>query len=188
LPNTIQNNMYGNEIYMSKRIILVFFSFVLILGTSQSQQVKPITTDIALEVITESLKLSQEPQELILKISCQSAHEIQTLGLKFDSVQTKWSVVSATCNDQPLWLIKSGMRVNQDNILAWEFFAEDSKLSLFTPPWQVPYVIQLELQVNLKNVDENLKDYVDNLILEAIIAGESFQCGTIGRGNRILFE
>jgi hypothetical protein len=174
---------------MCRKIIFGYVFLVLIvIGNSQSQQVKPVTADIALEVITQSLKLSQEPQRLVLKISCQSAQEIQCFDLKLTTVQAIWSVVSATLNDQSLWLIKSGMSVNQDKILAWDFSTEDSKLSLFTHPWQVPYVLQLELQVNLKNINELSEDYADNLILESIMSGESFQCSTIGRGNRINFE
>lgn len=166
-------------------IIILFASFPLFL---LAQTDRPITYDLTIEVLNETLKSNKDPQNIIVIINCNSAQDLQALTLKMNKMKSVWSVISAKINEQTLWLIKADVSASNDKVLAWNHKTESSELKLYPSAWQVPYVLELEIQLNLNDTNGSLKESTETLIMEATVSGTSYQCATEGRGNQLNLE
>ena len=161
-------------------LILMIYPFLLI-----AQDTKPTTSALTFEVLSTSLQMSKEPQNIRIIISCNGSQDIESLTLKMTQIKALWSVVSAKLNNQPLWLIKSENMSNKDDVLAWNLSAQDSELILFPNEWSTPYVMELEIQLNLNDPKISQKEASTNITMEASMAGESYHCSPTGRGNQL---
>lgn len=150
-----------------------------------AQDTKPTTSSLTFEVLNTSLKMSKEPQNINILINCDGSQNIEAVTLKITQIKAVWSVVSAKLNDQSLWLIKSEDGGNKSNVLAWNLNTQDSELILFPNEWSTPYTMELEIQLNLDDIKNSQNEVPTTIIMEAIMAGISYQCSPTGRGNQL---
>jgi hypothetical protein len=164
-------------------IFIVTFPFFLLAQTE-----RPTTYDLTIEVLNEALKSNKDPQIISAIIQCGSAQDLQVLTLKMNNLKSVWSVISAKLNEQALWLIKSDVSANNEKVLAWNHETGSSELKLYPSVWQVPYVLELEIQINVTNTNRSLKEQSETLNMEATISGVSYRCAADGRGNQLNIE
>lgn len=163
--------------------LLMIFNFSIF-----AQDAKPSTSALTFEVLNTSLKNNKEPQNIKILINCNDTQDIPSINLLMPQIKAMWSMVSTRLNGQSLWLIKSERGSNNANVLAWDLNAQESQLILYPGKWPTPYTLELEIQVNLKESEDSLNNTTATMIMEAVIAGRSYQCSPTGRGNQLSMQ
>lgn len=174
---------------LKRNLILSFLLFeITVLQAQNTVPVIPVNNDVTIEIISPNLQISNEPQLLQAKILVQTAQPLQYLDLKFDYTEANWSVIAASLNGNPIWLVQSDTTVNNPEVLGWMFNKENFTLRLFAVTWRVPYTLELELQINLTNLKS-----MENLILDQVqtrvqLPDNLYSCAASGRGVQVNFQ
>ena len=166
-------------------IRFIFFMFLITAITVTAQIVKPVNPNIIMEVLSESKNIDDEDQYIQVQISCQTFDVVNTIFLSFENTPARWTVVSAQLNDELLWLLKAGTKTTHDKVLAWDFDESMRELKLFPSNWQVPYVLDLQLQMNMNDRGKIQTQYQDKIIVEADLITGDFSASPTGRGDII---
>ena len=69
-------------------IIILFASFPVFL---LAQTDRPITYDLTIEVLNETLKSNKDPQNIIVITNCNSAQDLQAINLKMSQFRLRSS-------------------------------------------------------------------------------------------------
>ena len=173
---------------MVKSCRIIFLVIMIIPFVLLAQDTKPNTSALSFEVLNEALKMSKEPQSIKILLNCDGSQDLELVIIKMPQMQAIWSVVSAKFNDQLLWLIKSQSSSNNSNVLAWDLDKQNSELILYPNEWSTPYVLELDIQLNMKDIQDSQKDTDETINMEAVIAGVSYHCSPSGRGNQLRMQ
>ena len=168
-----------------KITLTIIFCFISILP---AQQNKPTTSDISIEVITETIQITNKPQIILIRITCSSITDLQYLSMKYTNSSANWSLISALLNGESLWLLQSDSASDNDKVLAWNSNKNESNFLLYPSDWQTIFTLDLEIQINLMNISSLTIDSQDQIILDAIYNCITYECITSGRGNTIIFK
>jgi len=165
--------------------------YLLILGMLSVvvSQDEPLTSDISYEVLTDVLEIADKPQTLIISINCNSDGPVQYLALDLQGIPSVMSLVSATLNNKPLWLIQSkGAEQTLPNILSWHFEKENSRLVLYPGSWAAGYLLDIEIQVSIDKLNEIRTEESETVRMETQLPSGKFSAISSGRGNKIIFQ
>ena len=108
--------------------------------------------------------------------------------MKYANSSANWSLISALLNGESLWLLQSDSASDNDRVLAWNSNKNESNFLLYPSDWQTIFTLDLEIQINLMNISSLTIDSQDQIILDAIYNGITYECITSGRGNTIIFK
>jgi len=172
---------------MFKRILIIPVIF-LSLASLNAQDNLPLYSAVQYEVQADSLFRSNEPQDLIVSISSSSSQGLESYELKIYDLKVLWTLVSATFNNEPIWLVKADSKSDNEKVLSWNYDREQSLLRLYPPDWQSGY--ELEVTVRLSILEPGLVKKTDakNLSLEAEFGGTKYQCSPRGSGSDMTFK
>jgi hypothetical protein len=179
--------MKWSEISMITRI-----SIVLVIGLSMvslfAQDNLPLTSAVQYEVRADSLLRSNQPQDVTLLLTCNSTAGLDAYEIKIYDLKVMWTLVSANLNGEPLWLVSADTRTGKENVLAWEYDAEQALLRLYPNEWAGRN--QLEVTVRASILQPALLKKTDSKViaLEADMGGQKFQCETTGSGGDMTFK
>jgi hypothetical protein len=167
-------------------------SFILVIGLSLvslfAQDNLPVYSAVQYEVRADSLVKTNQPQEVTISISCSSPGDLKYYELKIYDLKVLWTLVSATLNDQPIWLVNAGSKSENEKVLAWHYDSEQNLLRLFPMGWQSGY--RLKVTVRASILQPALLEKTDGrvVILEAEVGGQKYQCSTTGSGGDMTFK
>ncbi len=165
-----------------------FIAFLLLSTVLFAQQENLVTSAIKFEVVSESLQITEKPQTVSVKITCGSGDFGKFFNLRIAKTDAVWSLISARLNGDSLWLIQSNSAPSQNEVLSWETEKSKSQLILYPAAWQSAYVLDLEIQINLEQSSNIVKDTDEMILLGANLPSGSYECSPAGRGNRISFK
>jgi biopolymer transport protein ExbD len=167
---------------------MIRFMFLILLvftSTLIAQTVKTVTNNIKVEMLSESKNLEDGDQYIRVRLTCETPVTVNFYSLSFENTEARWTIVTAQKNSEELWLLKSSIKSNYDNVLAWTFDEETHQLQFYPPGWQIPYVLDIQLQMNLMNSEKTEKQFSDKLVVEADMETGVFSTSPTGRGNEI---
>jgi len=167
---------------MIRYIFLTFFIAPIILS---AQAVYPVNANIQVEVLTENKSVDDENQYIQVQLICQTSDEVNALNLRFEDRSARWTVVSAQLNGELLWLLKSSVRAPHENVLAWDFDENADQLNLFPANWQIPYVLDLQLQINMNSTEKPDNPLQEKVIVETSLPTGIYTASPTGRGDII---
>ncbi len=167
-------------------MLKIFIIIILIVPLFlQAQTSYPQTSDIRFDVNTESLELTNKPQELAITIDKLNQEKPGSIKIDFEKIESVFTLISARLNGEELWLIKTNTSATNPKVLAWNFDKTDLKLVLYPSNWASPYSIELLIQVNIKN-SSSMKDIESDIVnLKCELASGTFEALPSGNGNEI---
>lgn len=162
-------------------LLIVFINLQLIYAQSANRK----STDIQISVNTESIEKTIQPQDLVVEISKNYLGRPGFMSIGIENVNAGLTLVSSKLNNDDLWLINSSTSSTNEKVIAWEFDEENSRILLYPYNWNSPYILELNIQVNLKNLSliENYDNA--NVILTSEISNELVDALPTGNGNVI---
>jgi hypothetical protein len=172
---------------MFKRILIIPGIFLSLISL-HAQDSLPTYSAVQYEVQADSLFRSNEPQELIISISSRSSQGLEAYELKINDLKVLWTLVSATLNNEAIWLVNADSKSDNQNVLSWNYDPEQSLLRLYPQDWQSEY--ELEVTVRLSILEPGLvkKSDAKSVALEADFGGTKFQCSPRGSGGDMTFK
>ena len=162
-------------------LLIVFINLQLIYAQSANRK----STDIQISVNTESIEKTIQPQELVMEINKNIQGQPGFMSVGFENVESGLTLVSAKLNNDELWLINSAASSTNEKVIAWDFDEENSRLVLYPYNWNSPYVLELNIQVNLKNLSSIENSDNANVILTSKLSNEMVDALPTGNGNVI---
>ena len=163
---------------------LIFFFAPILLA----QEIKPVISNVKYQIVTESLVLANYPQDLEIEINKEINENIQSLILGIPDLNAELYVVSAQLNGEQIWLIRSDNAARNAKVLAWNYNAKTSQLSLYPPDWRTNYRLEITLTIHLiKGTVDNITK-IKKVIAEAEIQGRKYLCNVQGRGNEVIIK
>jgi hypothetical protein len=169
---------------ISSMILGIFLSLVS-LG---AQDNLPIYSAVQYEIQADSLMKTNEPQEILISISAASAGGMDAYEVKIYDLKVHWTVISASFNDEPLWLVNSDSKSDKENVLAWKYNPEENLLSLYPSDWQSGYDLDVTVRMSILQPGLVKKSYSKNIALEANLGGIKYQCFQSGSGSNMTFK
>lgn len=169
---------------MYKKSIICFiilFNLQFLLAQNSNQK----TSDIQINVITESLEKTKNPQQLTIEINKNTLNTPANLSVEIENVDADLTLVSAKLNNQDLWLINTSTSANNDKVLAWSYDKETQQLKLYPYNWNSTYILEIDVQVNMKNISQIENQQSTNIILISEISGGTFEALPTGNGSEI---
>lgn len=173
---------------MRTKILLFFMMIGLFFQSVISQQVTEPTTDVLIEVKNETLEITVAPQNLSLELTKSSLEYPQSFSLSFENSESIFTLVNAELNEEKLWLLQSSSSANNEKVLTWNFDKDESKLTLYPYNWSSPYVLKLDVQVNLKKTHNLKKDNNEKINLIMELNDRLLEATPNGRGNQFTFK
>jgi hypothetical protein len=167
------------------KLHVVLLVFLINLQFINAQSINQKTSEIQINVKTESIEKSIQPQELSLEISKNNQETPGFLSLGIENVESELTLVSAKLNGEELWLIKATTSSTNNKVVVWDFDKENSSLIIYPYNWNSPYVLDLNMQVNLKSISSIESNTSTSIVLTAEISSELFDALPTGRGNEI---
>ena len=164
---------------------LAIMTFLLIANSGFGQDEAPPTESVNVEVLTESLQITNKAQIISVRINCESVENVQFLSMKFSKSDAVWSVVSARLNDGQLWLIKADTEQNTEKVMAWNYDSVKKELLLYPGNWPAGYSLDVDIQVNFTDLISLKDQNVETIISEINLDGTTFRCSEVGRGSTI---
>jgi len=167
------------------KFFVVFFILLLSFQFLKAQNSNRKTSEIQINVKTEALEKTLQPQELSCEINKNNQETPGYLSIGIENIDSDLTLVSAKLRDEDLWLINSTVSSTNENVVAWNFDKENSRLVIYPYRWNSPYVLDLNIQVNVKNIPliENISIATVSLIIE--LSGGLFEALPSGQGNEI---
>ena len=167
--------------------ILYFLIFVLFFNIYAlfSQDANQKTSNIQINVKTEFLEKTKLSQQLSLEIDKNTLDIPEFLSITFDNIESVLTLISAKRNNEDLWLLNSSSASSNEKVINWNYDKENSRLFLYPYNWNSTYVLDLNIQVNFRNVSglENVNS--TNIVLNTELNGNILEALPTGRGNNI---
>jgi hypothetical protein len=170
-----------------KKVIHVVSSFILLISLIFPQQELPVITEIKYQILSDTLKITTQPQIISVTIINESNEKITALKLGCEKLNMYWTLIQASLNGENLWLVQSEFSPVQKNILAWKYDQANHQLILYQENFSDPTNLELKIQLNLTGNSLSKKEFDDNIILEAITLTGVYNCNSIN-GNKIYFK
>ncbi len=158
---------------------MIMFSVVF------GQDQLPVTNQINIEVLSPSITISKQPQNMTIRIGANDAASLDFIALQLDSTQAVWTVLSARVDGQELWLVQSDVRPDKDNLMAWRYDSETQLLRIYPGQWPAGFELDLEVQLNLVNLRTAGEKISDRVVALASISSVVSRCSESGRGGLI---
>lgn len=168
-----------------KKIIILLIFLLFGLQTTNAQNTNQKTAEIQISVKTEFLEKKIQSQQLLVEINKNNNDTTGYFGIEIKNTESTLTLVSAKRNNEDLWLLNSKSSVANENVLAWNFDKNNSKLILYPYNWNSPYLLDLNIQVNLKNISTIESNSSPEIILTAEVEGKLFEANPTGQGNKI---
>ena len=168
-----------------KNFYIVFLVFLINLQIVQGQNATQRTSEIQINVKTESLERTIQSQQLSLEINKNNLEKPGYLSIAIEDIETALTLVSAKLNNEDLWLINSRTSSSNEKVIAWNFDKENSRLEIYPYNWNSPYILDLNIQVNLKNISSIESNTSTTISLNTELGGSLFEALPTGRGNII---
>ena len=167
--------------------ILYIVSLVILINLQliYAQNSNRKTSDIQINVNTESLEKSIQPQELLVEINKNIQVTPGFMSIGIENIESGLTLVSAKLNNEDLWLINSTASSTNEKVVAWNYDKENSRLVIYPYSWNSPYILDLNIQVNLKNISSIEDNTSTSIVLTSEISGRLFDALPTGRGNEI---
>ena len=172
---------------MLKRI-LVILAMVIPLISLYAQDNLPTYPAVQYEVQADSLLKTNEPQDLLISITCNASGGVDTYQIKIYDLKVLWTIVSATLNDEPIWLVNTDSKSDKENVLAWKYDSQQSVLRLFPFEWQSGYELELMIRLSILQPGLVTKSDSKSIVLEAELGGRKYQCSPRGSGSEMTFK
>ena len=161
--------------------LILLFNLQILLAQNSNQK----TSDIQINVLTESLEKTKNPQQLSLEINKNTLTTPGYLSINFENVDAILTLVTAKLNNQELWLINNSTSANNDKVLAWNFDKDSQQLYLYPHDLNSTYILEINIQVNFKNVSAIENQQSATIILTSEISGQTFEALPTGNGSEI---
>jgi hypothetical protein len=158
---------------------------LLLMSSSYAQVIKPATTEIRHEVLDELIDVDQEDQTLNLQVTSLISAGVQYFNIGFEKIPARWSLISAQLNGETLWLVKANIHPGNEKVLAWDYNPDSKEIRLYPHGWPAPYVLDLQIQLNIEGVVDTEQISDDNVLLEAELSAGAYLATPTGRGNKI---
>lgn len=168
--------------------ISIILGIIFSLGIVQAQDNLPLNSDVEYEVRADSLLKSNQSQNLQVTIACNSSGGLDFYEIKVYDLKVFWTLVSATLNDQPVWLVNSNSRSDNNKVLAWYYNAEQNLLRLYPSEWNGTYRLDLTITASILQ-PAKLSTISSKLIsLQAELGGQKYECVPVGSGGEMTFK
>ncbi len=167
-----------HKIYISIVIFLFFYN-------STAQTVIPKNSDIKIEVKTDTLQITANPQIISIEITKEAVENPHSFRIKFNKIESFWTLINASLNGEKLWLIQANSSATNEKVLAWNYDKNESKLILFPFRWSTPYYLEIDVQINMKNISSLKKETAAKVNLLAELPEGLFEAMPVGDGNVI---
>ncbi len=158
---------------------------IVILVLTASFVAAQTTSTIRLQVLTSELQKIKKPQSVSVEIQVNEPQPVTEFRLILDRVAAKLTPVKVRLNGADLWLINGNSGATNDKVLTWNFDTVKSELHLLPGKWRVPYVLEMDVQVDLLALDEIAASTSATFNVQADVAGRSLEVSATGRGNNI---
>lgn len=168
-----------HKLYVVFLVLLFNLQFLNAQGTNQK------TSEIQINVKTESIEKSIQPQELSLEINKNNQETPGFLSIEIENIESVLTLVSVKRNNEDLWLLNSSTASSNEKVIAWEFDKENSRIIVYPYNWNSPYTLDLNIQVNLKNISSIENNISTSIVLTTEMSGGLFDALPTGRGNEI---
>lgn len=167
---------------MYVRITMILVSVLLGLTIAFGQQITSQTNSVRAEVVTAELAKSAKPQSLSVTINCDELQKVSQFNLSINNADCRFALRSARLNNEELWLMRADAEAPNDKVLAWSESFDGKKLLLYPSAWNAPYILELDVQVTLKNSETLSKDQLLGFLVEAGYGNQIYQALPSGRG------
>ncbi len=172
---------------MLKRI-LVILAMAIPLISLYAQDNLPTYSAVQYEVQADSLLKTNEPQDLLISITCNASGGLDTYELKIYDLKVLWTIVSATLNNEPIWLVNTDSKSDKENVLAWKYDSQLHVLRLYPFEWQSGYELELMIRLSILQPGLVAKSDSKSIVLEADLGGRKYQCSPRGSGSDMTFK
>jgi len=168
-----------------QKFYIVIIVFLVSIQVIFAQNENPKTSDIQINVKTESLEKTKQPQQLSVEINKNSLDTPEYLSISIDNIESVLTLVGVKRNNEDLWLLNSSSPSSNEKVIAWNFDKENSQLNIYPYNWNSTYVLDLNIQVNFKNISSIESETTTTIILTAELGGRLFEALPSGQGNNI---
>jgi hypothetical protein len=167
------------------KLYVVFFVFLIGFQLITAQNSNRKTSDIQINVNTESIEKTIQPQELLVEINKNIQAKPGYMSIGIENIDMGLTLVGAKINNEELWLINSAISSTNEKVIAWDFDEENSRLVIYPFNWNSPYLLDLKIQVNLKNLSSIDNNNNVTVILTSQLSNELVDALPTGNGNDI---
>lgn len=168
-----------------KKFYIIIIVFLVNIQLLYAQNDNPKTSDIQINVKTESLEKTKQAQQLSLEINKNSLDTPGYLSIAFDNIESVLTLVSAKRNNEDLWLLNSSSPSSNEKVINWNFDKENSQLNIYPYNWNSTFVLDLNIQVNIKNISSIESETSTTIVLTTELGGSLFEALPTGQGNNI---
>ena len=168
-----------------KTLYIVLLLFFVNLQFLNAQNANRKSTDIQINVNTESIEKTIQPQELLVEINKNIQAKPGYMSIGIENVDAGLTLVGAKLNNEELWLINSATSSTNEKVVAWDFEEENSRLVIYPFNWNSPYLLDLKIQVNLKNLSSIENNNNVTVVLTSQLLNELVEALPTGNGNVI---
>ena len=172
---------------MLKRYTIILGIFLLLVSLG-AQDNLPTYSAVQYEIQADSLMKTNQPQEMLISISAASSGNLDAYEIKIYDLKVHWTVISASFNDEPLWLVNSDSKSDNMNVLAWNYDPEENILRLHPSDWQSGYNLNVTVRLSILQPALVKKSDSKNIALEADLGGVRYQCSQNGSGGEMTFK
>ncbi len=170
---------------MSSRVSFIVIIFLFLYSGVPAQNTVPSTGLVEYEVLTTDLQSNPDPQSLNLRINTTSVITVENIDIRLASNQGKLTLLYAEKSRTALWLIQSRENAARDNVLAWNYTDSTGTLRIYPFSYTEPYVLTLEIQVNLNQKTIPAENQQNSVMVETSLPNGVFAATVTGRGNTI---
>ena len=168
-----------------KKYYIIIIAFVVFIQVMYAQNDIQKTSDVQIDVKTEFLEKTKQPQQLSVQINKNSFETPGYFSIALDNIESVLTLLSAQRNNEDLWLLNSTSASSNEKVITWNFDKENSRLNIYPYNWNSTYVLDLNIQVNFKNISSIENETSTIVVLTAELGGSLFEALPSGEGNNI---
>jgi hypothetical protein len=170
------------------KISTIIFGISLILNSLNAQDNLPTYSAVQYEVQADSILKTNEPQDMLISISCSSPGGLNAYEIKIDNLKVLWTLVSARLNEEPIWLLNADSKSDKDNVLSWNYDQGKNLLRLYPSDWQAGYDLEVIVSLSILQPALLVKNDSRIVTLETDIGGQKYKCFPRGSGGDMMFK
>ncbi len=170
---------------MSSRASFIGIIFLFLYSVLPAQNPVPSTPLVEYEVLTTGFQSNPEPQSLLLRISTTGVAPVEDIDIRLTVNPGKLTLLYAEKSGDALWLIQSAENAARENVLAWNYNDSTGTLRIYPFSYTSPYVLTLEIQVNLNEKSISAENQQNSVMVETLLPNGVFAATVTGRGNII---
>ena len=170
---------------MSTKISTALLVFLLLTYLLPAQSIMPATRSIEYEVLTADFQANSEPQSMRVSLNIDGTTSVENISIRLAGNHGKLTLLYAEKNGTALWLIQSSDRTLPENVLSWNYNDSSGVLRIFPFPYEGPYTLELEMQLNFNSTISSTENQQDTVIVETNLPSGVYEASVTGRGNKI---